>query len=150
MSAANRWLNWKPKTRIFSKVATTLPTIPTEPGFDGFVGATPGNYQKIEASSDRAIAEAMGLLNLAGVRILRFGADLQIGIWQDLDGPEVRAAIRAVALHVHPIVHLANAEVPIRYKVRRCPDRAKGESFGSWLERAEQALPSVIAIDWKT
>jgi hypothetical protein len=87
----------------------------------------------------------MRLLNLAGVRIMRNGSGLQIGIWQDLDSPEIREAIRALGLDVHPVVCLETAEVPIRFKVRRTPDRAKGESFSAWLERAEEAFPAVVA-----
>ena len=100
-----------------------------------------GENRQIEFGID----EALRLLNLAGVRIIRRGSDLQIGIWEDLVIPEVGAAIRTVGLDVHTIIHLESADVDLRYKVRRTPDRAKSESFAAWLTRAEQALPSVVA-----
>jgi hypothetical protein len=81
-------------------------------------------------------AGAVRLLNLTGVRIIRYGSALQIGIWEDLDGTELRAALRVAGLHVHPVVYLESAEAPIRYKVRHCPDRVPGESFERWLVRA--------------
>jgi hypothetical protein len=81
-------------------------------------------------------AKAVRLLNLAGLRIIRNGQGLKIGVWQDLDGPELRAALRVAGLHVHPVVYLESAEAPIRYKVRHCPDRVPGESFERWLVRA--------------
>ena len=88
------------------------------------------------------IDEAMRLLNLAGVRIMRVGADLQVGVWQDVDAMEIRGAIRAVGLDAHLVVYLDSADVPMRFKERRAPDRAKGEPFSAWLKRAEQALPT--------
>lgn len=56
-----RWMEWQPKDRIFSKTASNEPTKPTEPatasGFDGFVGAHPGLFQKI-GPDEHALKEA--------------------------------------------------------------------------------------------
>ncbi|MGI9074702.1 MAG: hypothetical protein ACR2JB_26075 [Bryobacteraceae bacterium] len=87
------------------------------------------------------IAEAMQLLNLAGVRIMRYGPELRLGIWEDLDGPELRAAINVVGMDELRVVHLESADVPIRYKVRSCPDRNPGESFEAWQTRALREAP---------
>lgn len=89
---------------------------------------------------------AMRLLNLAGCRIMRTDSGFQIGVWQDLDGPELRGAIRAVGMGEHPIVHLESADVPLPYKVRCCPDRRSGESFTSWQTRAEGANPRLVEL----
>ena len=70
--------------------------------------------------------EALRLLNLAGVRIIRRDYDLQIGVWEDLDGLRSGQALRTVGLDVHPIVHLESRGIDFRYKVRRTPDRAHG------------------------
>lgn len=158
MSAADRWMNWEPKTRIFSKTPCNAPTKPSKPGCVGFVGANQGDFQKIEETSleaeprvpatDAGLTEAqtraLRLLNLAGVRIMRIGAELTIGIWEDLDCREIRQALRVVGLDVNPVLHLESAGVDLRFKVRRTPDRAKGESFAVWLKRAERTLPSVV------
>ncbi len=157
MSAANRWMHWEPKAQIFSKSPSGEPSKPSKPGSVGFVGVDQADFQKIEEPSVEAEkhlepqdggltkeqTEALRLLNLAGVRIIRRGSDLVIGIWGDLVIPEIGAAIRTVGLDVHPIVHLESADVPMRFKVRRTPDRAKDEPFSAWLKRAEEALQAV-------
>lgn len=159
MSAANRWMHWEPKGQIFSKSPSREPTKPSKPGSVGFVGADQADIQKIEERSmgaehhlepedgalTRGQTEALRLLNLAGVRIIRRGSDLQIGVWEELDGVEIRQALRTVGLDAHPVVHLESPGIDFRYKVRRTPDRAPGESFTAWLKRAEQALPAVVA-----
>ena len=81
---------------------------------------------------------ALRILNRVGCRIIRTRNSLVIGLWQDLDCPEVRAALDAVNMSGLPIVHLETASVPVQYKVRICPDRLRAESFSSWLKRAEQ------------
>ncbi|MGI9074289.1 MAG: hypothetical protein ACR2JB_23920 [Bryobacteraceae bacterium] len=87
------------------------------------------------------IAEAMQLLNLCGVRIMRYDSELRLGMWEDLDGPELRHAIAAVGMHELRVVHLESAEVPIRFKIRSCPDRNPGESFEAWRQRALREAP---------
>ncbi len=44
-----------------------------------------------------------------------------IGIWSDLDGPELRKALRAFGSNQLPIRYLDGADVPMRYKLRRVP-----------------------------
>src|SRR5262249_22599317 len=64
-------------------------------------------------------AHASVVLNRAGGRIMRLGAGLTIGVWSDLDGPEVRAALRTFGSDRLPLRYLDGAGVPMRYKVRR-------------------------------
>ncbi len=60
-----------------------------------FVGATSAESPKIEAGPDPAeLARASAVLNRAGVRIMALEGGATIGVWSDLDGPEVRAALR--------------------------------------------------------
>lgn len=89
---------------------------------------------------------AMRLLNLAGCRIIRQGSAFLIGTWQDLDGPELRNAIRLVGMREYPVIHLETANVDAIYKVRRCPERRPDEPFSAWQKRAEQAKPELVAI----
>jgi hypothetical protein len=85
--------------------------------------------------SDAQITLAMRLLNLAGCRILNA---CRIGVWSDLDCPEVRDALRTVGMDAATIIHLDEVkDIPMRFKVRSCPDRAAGESFAAWFRRAE-------------
>jgi len=101
---------------------------------------TDGEKSEVSAESQ----QAMWLLNLAGCRIIRQQAGFSVAIWEDLDGPELRDAIRAVGMGDQPVVHLEGPNVPMRYKVRNCPDRKTNESFASWMRRARGSshLPS--------
>jgi hypothetical protein len=42
-----------------------------------------------------------------------------IGVWSDLDGPEIRAALRTSASDGVPVRYLDGAGIPMRYKLRR-------------------------------
>jgi hypothetical protein len=42
-----------------------------------------------------------------------------IGVWSDLDGPEIRAALRALGADKLSIRYLDASGIPPRYKVRR-------------------------------
>jgi hypothetical protein len=96
------------------------PTKPSKPGFVGFEGATSTESPEIETASDQAeLARASGVLNRAGVRIMATEGGATIGVWSDLDGPEVRAALRAFGSDRLPVRYLDGAGVPMRYKVRR-------------------------------
>ena len=48
----SRWLEWRPKTSIFSDPPSMEPTKPTKPGFDGFVGSTLSASQNIPPDLD--------------------------------------------------------------------------------------------------
>ena len=65
------------------------------------------------------LARASAVLNRAGVRIMALEGGATIGVWSDLDGPEVRAALRAFGSDGLPVRYLDGAGVPMRYKVRR-------------------------------
>jgi hypothetical protein len=86
-------MDWKP--RILADPAESEPTKPSKPGFVGFEGATSAESSEIEAAPDPAeLARASAVLNRAGVRIMALEGGATIGVWSDLDGPEVRAALR--------------------------------------------------------
>jgi hypothetical protein len=121
MSAAtgNRWMDWKPKAQILRNSSESEPTKPTKPGFDGFEGATSGESQKIETASAAESASACDVLNRAGVRIMALDAGATIGVWSDLDGREIRAALRALEMGSMPVRYLDGSGIPVRYKERR-------------------------------
>jgi len=113
-------MDWKPKTRILEGTVESEPTKPSEPGFVGFVGVTSAESPEIEAGPDPAeLARASGVLMRGGVRIMALEGGATIGVWSDLDGPEVRAALRTFGSDGMPVRYLDGAGVPMRYKVRR-------------------------------
>ena len=65
------------------------------------------------------MARASAVLNRAGVRIMALEGGATIGVWSDLDGPEVRAALRTFGSDRLPVRYLDGAGVPMRYKLRR-------------------------------
>jgi hypothetical protein len=116
----SRWMDWKPKAQISVDPAESEPTKPSKPGFVGFEGATSAEFPEIEAGPDPAeLARSSAVLNRAGVRIMALEGGPTIGVWSDLDGPEVRAALRTFGSDRLPLRYLDGAGVPIRYKVRR-------------------------------
>ena len=137
----SRWMDWKPKARILAETTESEPTKPTEPGFEGFVGATPAESPNIEAKPDPAeLAHASAVLNQTGVRIMPLGGGATIGVWSDLDGPEVRAALRVFGFDRLPLRYLDGAGVPMRYKVRRAEGEPVPMSVLAEMER-QQAEP---------
>jgi hypothetical protein len=112
-------MDWKPKGCISSE---SEPTKPTEPGFEGFVGATPAECPKIyyEPEPDSTELErASGVLKRAGVRIMELDGVTVVGMWSDLDRPEVRAALRTFGSDHLLVRYLDGSGIPTRYKLRR-------------------------------
>jgi hypothetical protein len=73
-----------------------------------------------ETTPDRAALErADAVLSRAGVRLMTLENGPAIGVWSDLDGPEVRAALATFGLVGVPDCYLDGSRVPVRYKVRR-------------------------------
>jgi len=118
----SRWLDWTPKTPISADSAEGEPTKPSKPGSVGFVGVTSAESPEIHI--DRAPAElarASAGLNRAGVRLMQLDGVTTVGIWSDLDGPELRKALRTFGSDQLPIRYLDGSGVPARYKLRRVP-----------------------------
>ncbi len=75
--------------------AESEPTKTSETDSVVFEGATPAESPEIGAAPDPAeLARASAVQNRAGVRIMALEGGATIGVWSDLDGPEVRAALR--------------------------------------------------------
>jgi hypothetical protein len=80
-------------------------------------------------------------MNRIGARLMELDGRITIGVWSDLDGPEVRAAVRAFGNP--PVKYLDGAGIPQRYKVRDIP----GEPLPAEVLRAMLQNP----IDpWRT
>lgn len=150
------WMDWKPKARIFEQVAETEPTKPSEPGFVGFDGAIPTQSPEIEAALNPAeFARASEVLQRAGVRLIRLEGAPIVGVWSDLDGPEIRAALYNFRLGGLAIRYLDGDRMPTRYKVRRVngepvPLSVLGEMEQNPAEPWKVRDRILKAIAWKT
>jgi len=72
-----------------------------------------------EDPSQAAIGWASSVLNAAGVRIVLVDGGAKIGLWSDLDSPEIRAALRTLQIAGLAVCYLDGPGVPMRYKLRR-------------------------------
>jgi hypothetical protein len=76
----------------------------------------------MQAEGDPAeLTRASAILNRAGVRLMQLDGFPTIGIWSDLDGPEIRGALRTLSSGEVPVRYLDGAGIPTRYKLRRVP-----------------------------
>lgn len=122
----SRWLAWKPKAHISHDSAESAPTKPSKPGSVGFEGSPSAEFAEIEAEESSGneprqedIDAAIAVLDQAGARLMRLEGTSTIGMWSDLDGPEVRAALRILGMEGLPVRYLDGSGTPMRYKVRR-------------------------------
>jgi hypothetical protein len=116
----SRWVEWRPERQIFSDSPKGEPTKPSEPGFAGFEGATSAESPEIEIVPDPLeLARASAVLNRAGVRIMALEGGATVGVWSDLEGPVVRATLRAMGSGTLPVLYLDRAGIPAHYKLRR-------------------------------
>jgi hypothetical protein len=113
-------MDWKPEAEVLQNSAESVPTKPSKPGSVGFEGGTSAESREIAAAADPAeLARASAVLNRAGVRLMNLNSVPAIGVWSDLDGPEIRATLRAFGSDAVPFRYLDGPGVPMRYKVRR-------------------------------
>ncbi len=110
------------------------------PGTLGTLGTKVSRGEEVlpfDLVPDDSVLSPTQLLNLTGCRLLFNTEQLHIGVWADLDSPELRAALKGVNLDEYPVVHLDLANVTPEYKVRRCPRRPKSEPMTLWIRRAQ-------------
>jgi hypothetical protein len=117
----SRWLDWKPRAEISPDFASSEPSKPSRPSSVGFGGSTLAQFSKIEQQfPPPEFAFALRKLNRAGARLMDLDdGSRAVGVWSDLDSPEIRAALEAVGLEKLPVQYLDGTGVSIRYKVRR-------------------------------
>jgi hypothetical protein len=65
------------------------------------------------------LLRARYILNRAEVRKIVVDGVVTIGVWSDLDGPEIRAALRTLGNDRIPVRYLDGSGIPPRYKLRR-------------------------------
>jgi hypothetical protein len=63
-------------------------------------------------------SHASRVLNEAGVRLMEIDGMLTVGIWSDLDSPEIREALRLLNSADIRIRYLDGVDIPDRFKVR--------------------------------
>ena len=117
----SRWLDWQP--RILTQSPAVGPSKPTKLGSDGFEGSYLVESPKIGDETDAAQG-AVDVLNNAGVRIMRIYDGTAIGVWSDLDGLEIRAALRTLEMDCLPVRHLDEDDIPNKYKYRKLDERS--------------------------
>jgi len=66
------------------------------------------------------LTRARSVLNRAGVRKLEVDGTTTIGIWSDLDGPDIRAALLVLNLDRLPVAYLDGSTVAEHQKGRLC------------------------------
>ena len=143
-ASRSRWMNWTPKALILADTAESEPTKTSETDSVVSVGATSADSPEIEAGPDPAeLARASAVLNRAGVRIIALGGRTMIGLWSDLDRPEVRAALRGLGSERLPVRYLDAPGVPLRYKVRRVEGDPVPTTVLAEMELAEDSPWSV-------
>lgn len=67
-----------------------------------------------------ALTHAGAVLKANGVRLLMLDGVFTIGLWSDLDGPHIRAALGQ--LHpdgIPPVRYVDGPHIPMKYKVRK-------------------------------
>lgn len=130
MDTPELWLDWKPPSAREQKSGTDK-TDKTSIGGRGLIaelfqhteGPAPETAQgSPDAGEDNAPTEgqtaALALMNASGSRIVTLEDGPVIGVWSDLDSPEIRAALRTLGIQ-HPVKYLDGSDVPMKYKVRK-------------------------------
>ncbi len=130
----SRWMDWQPKGGILAEGAKNEPTKPSEHGSVGFEGVTSADSPEIEAETEQA-RSARRLLNRVGVRIMILEREATIGVWSDLDGPEIRAALRTLGNAELPVRYLEGGGIPVQFKARHVEGEPVPMSVLSEMER---------------
>ncbi len=114
----SRWLDWHPDPQILADILGSEPSKPIQLGSVGFDGSYSGATAKIEIELD-TVQASLDVLNGAGVRIMHLAGAATIGVWNDLDGPEIRSALRTLEMDGLPVRHLDEDGIPSKYKYRK-------------------------------
>jgi hypothetical protein len=135
-ASRSRWMDWKPGARFLADSTGTEPTKLSKPGFVAFEGVTSTKFPEIEPRSCPVeLPLASAALNRAGVRIMRLDGKFTIGVWSDLDGAKIRAALRTLGMDRLPVRYLDGAGIPLRYKLRRVEGEPIPMSVLAQMER---------------
>jgi hypothetical protein len=83
---------------------------------------------------------ATSMLSVAGVRIMGLDGQITIGVWSDLNGANIRVALRALDMGHLPVRYLDGASIPVRYKLRRVEGEPVPMSVLAEMERHSAEL----------
>ena len=72
----------------------------------------------VEIEPDGELTRAGRVLDANGVRLLVLDGVLTVGLWSDLDGPHIRAALARFGSGQLPVRYLDGPGIPDRYKGR--------------------------------
>jgi hypothetical protein len=81
------------------------------------------------------LSYASAILGQAGVRLMRLESGDAVGIWSDLDSPDIRNALRIMGSGGIPILYLDAPGIPLRYKLRRVPGEPVPAHIHEEMER---------------
>jgi hypothetical protein len=120
------------------------------------VSALPINPNNAIVDPDPAEQErAVDFLNRTGVRMIFVERELErIGLWSDLDSPDIRDALRTVDLARIPVAYLDGSNIPVKYKTRTVAGEPVPLSVLAEMERHINDHPWRVrdrllkAIDW--
>ncbi len=90
---------------------------------------------------DTAEERATNLLNRTGCRMWLEGDQVVIGYWPDLDGPELRAALRT-ACDTAVLRSLEHADARPDRTIRKVARREPGNLLAEWLATNREAVPN--------
>jgi hypothetical protein len=82
-----------------------------------------------------AIDRAGAVLSRVGMRLMELEGGTTVGLWSDLDAPEIRAALRVFGSHLLPLRYLDGPGIPARYQLRRVAGEPVPESVRVEMER---------------
>jgi hypothetical protein len=112
-------MDWMPRTRILADSLEGEATKTSKAGSVGFEGSTSAKSPEINPARDLTeLTRASYVLSRAGVRIMQVEGVTTIGVWSDLDGPRIRAALHSLESNLLPVRYLDGAGILIRYKLR--------------------------------
>ena len=110
-----RWAEEVPATCIDEHLTEPSPSV-----------SRPDTTRERSELSQAEIQSACSILNRVGVRIMQLDGHFTVGIWRDLDGPEIREALCRLGMDHLAMRHLDGEGIPARYKVRRvCTSRGR-------------------------
>ena len=91
-------------------------------------------------------ARARSVLHRTGVRKFLLHGEVTIGIWSDLDSPEIRAALRVLESDRLPVRYLDGAGVPMQFKLRAVEGEAVPSPVLTEMER--HPMDPWVIRDW--
>ena len=81
--------------------------------------ALPGGKAEEKPEPNEPVrAAANSLLGRVGMRLMELESGTTVGLWSDLDGPPVRAALAVFGSDVLPVRYV-DGDVPMRFELRR-------------------------------